>query len=148
MTLAAKVQPMSRARAASTVSWGDWGDVAQLDDHYYYGPWGREEGSENGWVLVLLADCPDDRKTIEVDLKNKDPERANLLLVAILPLEMAMLVGVQGLVVTPAVGDSSGGSYRRVGVFQLRAGRQTRERPESGVFGFFDEAETKPLRIV
>ena len=148
MTLAAKMQPMSRVRAASTVSWGDWGDVAHLDDHYYYGPWGREEGSENRWVLVLLADCPDDRKTIEVDLKNKDPERSNLLLVAILPLEMAMLVGVQGLVVSPAVGDSSGGSYRRVGGFQLRAGRQTRERPESGVFRFFGEAETKPLRIV
>ncbi|KAK3352776.1 heterokaryon incompatibility protein-domain-containing protein [Lasiosphaeria hispida] len=148
MTLVAKVQPMNRAQAASAISWGDWGDGTQFDDFYDSGPWGKEEGSENGWALILLADCPEDRKTIEADLKSNEPESPNPLLVAILPLTTGKLVGVQGLLVRPDAGGSSGGSYKKLGGFQLRAGSQTGGRPESSVFKFFEGAETKTLRMV
>lgn len=149
MTLAAKVQPMSRAQAASEVSWGDWGDGTQFDDPYDRGPWGKEEGSEDGWALILLADCPEDRLLIEVDLKSKQPESLNLLLVAMLPVSTGRVVGVQGLLVRPDAGGSSGEPYKRLGSFQLRAGPgQTGGRPGSSVFKFFEGAETRTLLIV
>ncbi|KAK3376142.1 heterokaryon incompatibility protein-domain-containing protein [Lasiosphaeria ovina] len=150
MTLAAKVQPLSRAQAASAVSWGDWSRGTQLDDLYDAGPWGKTEGSEYGWALVLLADCAEDRRMIEADLESKEPRSADPLLVAMLPLTTGELVGVQGLLVRQDAGGTgtSGGSYRRLGGFQLRAGSQAGGRPESSLFKFFEEAETKNLRLV
>ncbi|KAM7217585.1 Heterokaryon incompatibility protein (HET) domain containing protein [Rhypophila decipiens] len=146
--LAAKAQTVSRAQAASVVSWGDWGDGAHLDDAYDSGPWGKIEGRENEWALILLADCAEDRKTIEADLKTQEPENSSLLLVAMLPLTMGNLVGVWGLLIRPDTSINSGGPHKRVGGFQLRAGNQRGGRPESSVFKFFENAETRTIEIV
>jgi len=145
--LAAKVRLMSRAQASSKVSWAVHRHGAEFGDAYDYGPWGAEEGSESRWALILLADSPEDKKTIEAGLKGNNPEGSGLLLVGLLQLTTGELVGVRGILVTPDGVCDSDGSYKRVGSFQLRAGNQFGGRPGSSVFKFFQDAEELRLRI-
>lgn len=146
IVLTASVQPLSHALAASRVLWAGRRAGHKTGNIFDHGIWAEEEGSENRWALILLADSPDDRKAIEVGLESKQPE-SELLLVGMLPLTIDKLVGVRGIIVEPLVGDSSARSYQRRGSFQLRAGKQ-KGGPGSGHFEFFDNAEKATLRIV
>ncbi|KXX75642.1 hypothetical protein MMYC01_204545 [Madurella mycetomatis] len=147
IVLTASVQPLRHALAASKVFWAGRRAGHQTGNIFDHGIWAKEDGSENRLALILLADSPDDRKAIEAGLESKQPE-SELLLVGMLPLTIGELVGVRGIIAEPLVGDTSVGSYRRRGSFQLRAGKKKKGGPGSENFKFFDNAEKATLKIV
>jgi len=148
LIFSAKVHNLSRMRAVSSMSWGSWGHHDLSTRSWESGPWGKIEGSESKWVLILVVDCPVDRKMVETSLNNGETGSSSLFLAAVLTLSGGVLAGVQGLLVRSNANGSSDGPCRRLGSFQLRAGKQDRRRPESSVLRFFNEAETRRLRIL
>ncbi|KAK0719191.1 heterokaryon incompatibility protein-domain-containing protein [Lasiosphaeris hirsuta] len=148
LVLEARVQPMAAVEGLAAISWGDWGKSNQTDNRYDSGPWGKDEGSEGRWALVLLPDCSEDMKTIEASLNSGRAQSSEPLLVGMLELTTGQLIGVSGIIVIPEVDNGGDRVYKRIGSFQLRAGLQAGGRPGSSVFKFFGGADTVVHKIV